>query len=854
MGDQVIINLEHVSKSFDSAERQIPVLKDMSLSIYKGDFAIILGPSGSGKSTLLHTLLGLEAPTTGKVELLNQNIYENWDEDKRSEFRKRYIGMVYQQSNWIQSLSVIDNITFPLLLLGVDKDTARQRGMELLQNISMEKWADFSPSELSSGEQQKIALMRAIITDPDIIVADEPTGNLDYQSGEELMELLQMFNSKGKTVIMVTHDLAYIKYAKRTIKIFDGVIMGMFQRNIAQEEEAMRESKRKGSEESQQLEQGSRHIKVQDFKEEHIPEKYASLEEPTPNLLKRIFQFILTIVVWIFVVVINILIYILNLPLRLFRSHKLIKSIKVDMKYITDGILQGASFLIMLFFSIINITIRAILSIKILKYIGANQIQYIRKQISNGIKFIFDRKVSGKIGRETVINLSYSNLHAKKSRTFVTIGGIMIGVGMIVFLVSLGYGLQSLVISRVAKLGAIKEASVSIQTGSKLQINDNTLYKLKSIPNVTEVYPIISVVGKVIYNNSNSDMAVYGVTTGYLQSLSINPIKGNFFNNNNLTNKLPIETQQQSNQQGSSTTSNSTSGNQTGNGSLPFINVPSLSTPVQTPKTTLVSLLSPSNDAVVNQAMLTELGIPEQQAIGKTFQSSFIVTSNLLNNTNQSIQTKPITFKIVGILPGTSTPDIYVPFIDLRSIGITNYSQLEVVVNQANQLALVRKQIESYGYATTSVADTVSQINGVFNTLRIILALFGFIALIVAALGMLNTLTISLLERTREVGLMKALGMQSNEVMELFLTESMVMSVLGGILGIVFGYVIGKILSILLSIISISKGGGYINISTIPWSMIIVVIILSVIVGGITGIYPAARTRRISALNALRYE
>lgn len=854
MGNQVIINLEHVSKSFDSAERQIPVLKDMSLSIYKGDFAIILGPSGSGKSTLLHTLLGLEVPTTGKVELLNQNIYANWDEDQRSEFRKRYIGMVYQQSNWIQSLSVIDNITFPLLLLGIDKETAKQKGMTLLQNISMEKWADFSPTELSSGEQQKIALMRAIITDPDIIVADEPTGNLDYQSGEELMELLQMFNNKGKTIIMVTHDLAYIKYAKRTIKIFDGTIMGMFQRNTAQEDETIRESKRKSGTESQQLEQGSRHIKVQDFKEEPIPEKYASPEEPPPNLLKRLFQFILTIVVWIFVAVINLLINIINLPLRLFHSHKLIKVIKVDMNYVTNGVLQGISFLIMLFFSIINITIRAILSIKILKYIGANQLQYIRKQISKGLKFIFDRKIPGKIGRETVINLSYSNLHAKRSRTFVTIGGIMIGVGMIVFLVSLGYGLQSLVISRVAKLGAIKEASVSIQTGSKLQINDSTLYKLKSIPNVTNVYPIISVVGKVNYNNSNSDMAVYGVTTGYLKSLSINPINGKFFNNNNLTNKLPVETQQQSNQQGSNSTSNSTSENQTGNGSLPFINVPSLSTPVQTPKTTIVSLLSSSNDTVVNQAMLTELGIPIQKSIGKTFQASFIVTSNLLGNTNQSIQTKPITFKIVGVIPGTATPNIYIPFIDLRSIGITDYSQLEVVVSQANQLALVRKQIESYGYATTSVADTVSQINGVFNTLRIILALFGFIALIVAALGMLNTLTISLLERTREVGLMKALGMQSSEVMELFLTESMVMSVLGGILGIIFGYVIGKILSLLLSIISVSKGGGYINISTIPWNMVILVIILSVIVGGITGIYPAVRTRRISALNALRYE
>jgi len=158
------------------------------------------------------------------------------------------------------------------------------------------------------------------------------------------------------------------------------------------------------------------------------------------------------------------------------------------------------------------------------------------------------------------------------------------------------------------------------------------------------------------------------------------------------------------------------------------------------------------------------------------------------------------------------------------------------------------------GYLTRSVADTVAQINSLFKTIRTVLALLGLVALAIAALGMFNTLTVSLLERTREVGLMKALGMTSEEVSELFLTESMIMGFCGGVFGIILGFLAGKITGLILSVFAIFKGVGVIDIASLPLGFVAIIVLLSLVVGIATGIYPAKRTTKISALNALRYE
>ncbi len=259
-------------------------------------------------------------------------------------------------------------------------------------------------------------------------------------------------------------------------------------------------------------------------------------------------------------------------------------------------------------------------------------------------------------------------------------------------------------------------------------------------------------------------------------------------------------------------------------------------------------------EAVVNRAMLKILGLNESEAVNKTFDVSFIIPSTLTDNPNERVESESSTYKIVGVIPQDDSPFFYVPFIDLRSLGISNYSQIKIVSDDTRYLSDIRKRIEAMGFLTNSVVDTVEQINNLFATARTILALIGTVALAVAALGMFNTLTVSLLERIREIGLMKAMGMKSHEVKELFLTESMIMGFFGGVLGIAMGFIAGKLLSVILTAVAISSGVGVIDISYVPFSIVAVVLILSIFVGLVTGLYPAKRATDISALNALRYE
>ncbi len=234
MASNVLVEVKNVFKSFQVGTQTIEILKGVSCEINSGDFSIILGPSGCGKSTLLHTILGLEEPSSGDIIFLGENIYANTDEDYRSTFRKKHIGMIYQQPNWIKSMNVSENVAFPLILLGMEKEAAIARAIELLKQVGLENWANYVPTELSGGQQQRIALARGLANNPEIIIADEPTGNLDYQSGQAVMQLLSDLNTKqGKTIIMVTHDLEYLKFAKKAIRLLDGKVLNVYdEKNI----------------------------------------------------------------------------------------------------------------------------------------------------------------------------------------------------------------------------------------------------------------------------------------------------------------------------------------------------------------------------------------------------------------------------------------------------------------------------------------------------------------------------------------------------------------------------------------------------------------------------------------------
>lgn len=206
---------------------EVEILKGINIEIEKGDFVIIFGPSGCGKSTLLHTLLGLEPPTSGEINLEGQSFY-GMKEDERANYRRHKVGIIYQQPLWISSLDVKENIVFTLKLLNLDQQKIDSRVTEVLSLVGMQDWKDYHPKELSSGQQQKVSLARALAVDPILVVADEPTGNLDTISGKQLIDHFNEFNKKGITIIMVTHDLEYLKYANKVIHMIDGMVVEQY--------------------------------------------------------------------------------------------------------------------------------------------------------------------------------------------------------------------------------------------------------------------------------------------------------------------------------------------------------------------------------------------------------------------------------------------------------------------------------------------------------------------------------------------------------------------------------------------------------------------------------------------------
>lgn len=217
-----IIEVKDLNKTFLLGELSVDVLKGINMSVEKGEFITIMGPSGSGKSTLLYLLGGLDKPTTGKILIKGQDISALFDEEQ-SIMRRREVGFVFQFYNLVPNLTVEDNVMLPLLLDGKKISKYRDKLDEILDVVELSDRKKHTPRELSGGQQQRVAIARALINEPDIILADEPTGNLDSKTTEEVMNLFQKINrEKGKTILQVSHSLDTAKYGNRIINVKDG--------------------------------------------------------------------------------------------------------------------------------------------------------------------------------------------------------------------------------------------------------------------------------------------------------------------------------------------------------------------------------------------------------------------------------------------------------------------------------------------------------------------------------------------------------------------------------------------------------------------------------------------------------
>ena len=218
-----ILKIENLKKVYGSGETEVKALDDISFQVEEGEFIAIIGPSGSGKSTLLHSIAGLEKPTSGKVYFYDKDIYK-MNKKELTILRRQKIGIIYQFYNLIPTLNVEENIILPIELDRKKIDTKKLD--EIIKLLGLEKRKKHLPNELSGGQQQKVAIGRALMINPTIILADEPTGNLDSKSSEEIMQVLKKANKDYKqTIIMITHNLEIAKLADRIIKIEDGKII-----------------------------------------------------------------------------------------------------------------------------------------------------------------------------------------------------------------------------------------------------------------------------------------------------------------------------------------------------------------------------------------------------------------------------------------------------------------------------------------------------------------------------------------------------------------------------------------------------------------------------------------------------
>ena len=391
----------------------------------------------------------------------------------------------------------------------------------------------------------------------------------------------------------------------------------------------------------------------------------------------------------------------------------------------------------------------------------------------------------------TLFYISWTNIRTKKLRSSLTILGVVIGIGAIFFLLSFGIGLQNLVSKQIIGDASIKSIEVSSPNSKIIKLNDEAINDIRSFAHASKVGTLYSFPGNAKLNGGESGSIIYGVDNNYMSISSITLSGGR-----NLTN-------------------------------------------------------DDKDVALVSKGVLKALGVTDdKKALDQTIDLE--VPLNNVDNDPKPIKGK---YKIVGIVDSTNGTEIYIPGYVFGLAGVQTFSQVKVVADSANNVPALRKKIEGRGLETVSPIDTLEQINQVFKFFNIMLVGLGAIGMIVAVLGMFNTLVISLLERTREIGLMIALGGRKTDMRKLFIFEATLLSFIGSVLGIILAILLGQIVNFVMNRFAAGRGveESFQLFATPPW-LIISLIIFMIVVGWLVVFFPARRAERINPIDALRRE